>query len=127
MKRITAILIASAAIIGCSYVGSTGAATLPDCDAIAASYFDKNMSSKHHGSEHASIRDYIVDQDAEVCRMGATFKKNGETAAEAGKFLDKVRAEAIAKAVTEREKRGIIEATDRKSVMFMAGYEGYSK
>lgn len=122
MKRITAILIASAAIIGCSYVGSTGAAALPDCDAIASGYFDKNMSSKY-----ADIRDYIVDQDAEVCRMGATFKKNGETAAEAGKFLDKVRVEAIAKAVTEREKRETIEVIDRKSVMFMAGYEGYSK
>lgn len=122
MKRITAILIASAAIIGCSYVGSTGAATLPDCDAIASSYFDKNMSSKY-----ADIRDYIVDQDAEVCGMGATFKKNGATAAEAEKFLGKVRAEAIARAVTEREKRGIIEVVDRKSAMFMAGFEGYSK
>ena len=120
MKRITAILIASAAIIGCSYVGSTGAATLPDCDAIAASYFDKHMNSKY-----ADIRDYIVDQDAEVCRMGATFKKSGATEAEAAKFLDKVCAEAIAKAVTEREKREIIEVIDRKSVMFMAGYEGY--
>lgn len=122
MKRITAILIASAAIIGCSYVGSTSAATLPDCDAIASSYFDKNMSSKY-----ADIRDYIVDQDAEVCGMGATFKKNGETAAEAEKFLGKVRAEAIAKAVTEREKREIIEVINRKSVMFMAGFEGYNK
>lgn len=122
MKRITAILIASAAIIGCSYAGGADAATLPDCDAIASSYFDKNMSSKY-----ADIRDYIVDQDAEVCGMGATFKKSGETAAEADKFLDKVRAEAIAKAVTEREKREIIEVVDRKSVMFMAGFEGYIK
>lgn len=122
MKRITAILIASAAIVGCSYVGSASAATLPDCDAIASSYFDKNMSSKY-----ADIRDYIVDQDAEVCGMGATFKKNGETAAEAEKFLDKVRAEAIAKAVTEREKREIVEVIDRKSAMFMAGFEGYNK
>lgn len=122
MKRITAILIASAAIIGCSYVGGASAATLPDCDAIASSYFDKNMSSKY-----ADIRDYIVDQDAEVCGMGATFKKNGETAAEAEKFLDRVRAEAIAKAVTEREKREIVEVIDRKSAMFMAGFEGYNK
>ena len=122
MKRITAILIASAAIIGCSYVGSASAATLPDCDAIASSYFDKNM-----GSKYANIRDYVVDQDAEVCGMGAMFKKNGETAAEASKFLDKVRAEAIAKAVTERERREIIEVVDRKSVMFMAGFEGYTK
>lgn len=122
MKRITAILIASAAIVGCSYVGSASAAVLPDCDAIASSYFDKNMSSKY-----ADIRDYIVDQDAEVCGMGATFKKNGETTAEAEKFLGKVRAEAIAKAVTEREKREIIEVIDRKSVMFMAGFEGYTK
>lgn len=122
MKRITAILIASAAIIGCSYVGSASAAVLPDCDAIASSYFDKNMSSKY-----ADIRDYIVDQDAEICGMGATFKKNGETAAEADKFLSKVRAEAIAKAVTERERREIIEVIDRKSVMFMAGFKGYSK
>lgn len=122
MKRITAILIASAAIIGCSYVGSAGAAVLPDCDAIASSYFDKNMSSKY-----ADIRDYIVDQDAEVCGMGATFKKNGETVAEASRFLDRVRAEAIAKAVTEREKREIIEVIDRKSAMFMAGFEGYTK
>lgn len=120
MKRITAILIASAAIIGCSYVGSASARTIPDCDAIASSYFDKNMSSKY-----ADIRDYIVDQDAEVCAMGATFKKNGATEAEAAKFLDKVRAEAIAKAVTEREKRGIVEVIDRKSVMFMAGFKGY--
>lgn len=122
MKRITAILIASAAFIGCSYVGSASARTLPDCDAIAASYFDKHMSS-----DYADIRDFIVDQDAEVCGMGATFKKNGETEAEAGKFLNKVRAEAIAKAVTEREKREIIEVIDRKSVMFMAGYEGYTE
>lgn len=122
MKRITAVLIASVAIIGCSYVGSADARTLPDCDAIAASYFDKHM-----GSEYANIREYIVDQDAEVCGMGATFKKNGETAAEADKFLNKVRAEAIAKAVTEREKREIIEVIDRKSVMFMAGFEGYTK
>lgn len=122
MKRITAILIVSAAFIGCSYTGGANAAVLPDCDAIASSYFDKNMSSKY-----ANIRDFIVDQDAEVCGMGATFKKNGATAAEAGKFLDKVRAEAIAKAVTEREKRGLIEVMDRKSVMFMAGFEGYNK
>lgn len=122
MKRITAILIASAAIIGCSYVGSASARTLPDCDAIASSYFDKHM-----GSKYADIRDYIVDQDAEVCRMGATFKKNGETEAEAGKFLDKVRAGAIAKARTEREKRAIIEGIDRKSVMFMAGFRGYTE
>lgn len=122
MKRITAILIASAAIIGCSYVGSASAAVLPDCDAIASSYFDKNMSSKY-----ADIRDFIVDQDAEVCGMGATFKKSGATEAEAEKFLGKVRAEAIAKAVTEREKRGIIEVIDRKSAMFMAGFGGYTK
>ena len=122
MKRITAILVASAAIIGCSYVGSASARTLPDCDAIAASYFDKHM-----GSEYANIREYIVDQDAEVCGMGATFKKSGATAAEADKFLGEVRAEAIAKAVTEREKREIVEVINRKSVMFMAGFEGYSK
>lgn len=120
MKRITAILIASAAFIGCSYAGGANARTLPDCDAIAANYFDNHMSSKY-----ADIRDFIVDQDAEVCTMGATFKKNGETEAEASKFLDKVRAEATAKAVTEREKREIIEVTERKSVMFMAGFEGY--
>ena len=122
MKRITAILIASAAIIGCSYVGSASARTLPDCDAIAASYFDKHM-----GSEYANIREYIVDQDAEVCGMGATLKKSGATEAEAAKFLDKVRAEAIAKAVTEREKRGIVEEIYRKSVMFMAGFRGYTE
>lgn len=122
MKRITAILIASAAIIGCSYVGSASARTLPDCDAIAASYFDKHMSSKY-----ADIRDYIVDQDAEVCRMGATFKKNGATEAEAANLLSKVCVEGIAKAVTERQKLELIETINRKSVMFMAGYEGYSK
>lgn len=122
MKRITAILIASAAIVGCSYVGSASARTLPDCDAIAASYFDKNM-----GSEYASIRDFIVDQDSEVCGMGATFKKNGATEAEAARFLDKVRAEAAAKAVTEREKREVVEVIDRKSLMFMAGFKGYTE
>ena len=120
MKRITAILIASAAIIGCSYVGSAGAVTIPDCDAIASSYFDKNMSSKYAG-----IRDFIVDQDAEVCAMGATFKKNGATEAEAEKFLDKVRAEAIAKATTKKESDEITKVIDRKRVMFMAGYEGH--
>lgn len=122
MKRITAILIASAAIVGCSYVGSASARTLPDCDAIAASYFDNHMSSKY-----ADTRDFIVDQDAEVCGMGATFKKNGATEAEAAKFLDKVRTEATAKAVTERKKREIVEVIDRKSVMFMAGFEGYKE
>lgn len=122
MKRITAILIASAAIIGCSYVGSSSARTLPDCDAIAASYFDKHMSSKY-----ADIRDFIVDQDAEVCAMGATFKKSGATEAEAAKFLNKVRAEGIAKAVTASKKREIVEVIDRKSVMFMAGFEGYKE
>lgn len=120
MKRITAILIASAAIIGCSYVGSTSAAVLPDCDAIAASYFDKNMSSKY-----ADIRDYIVDQDAEVCGMGATFKKSGATEAEAVKFLDKVRAEGIAKATTKKELDEITKVIDRKSLMFMTGFRGY--
>lgn len=122
MKRITAILIASAAIIGCSYVGSASARTLPDCDAIAASYFDKHM-----GSEYASIREYIVDQDAEVCGMGATFKKSGATEAEAVKFLDKVRAEGIAKATTKKELDEITKVIDRKNLMFMAGFEGYSK
>lgn len=120
MKRITAILITSAAIIGCSYVGDASARTLPDCDAIAASYFDKHM-----GSEYASIREYIVDQDAEVCGMGATLKKSGATKAEAAKFLEKVHTEATAKAVTEREKREVVEVIDRKSAMFMAGFEGY--
>ncbi|UVX29613.1 hypothetical protein S6a_00021 [Klebsiella phage VLCpiS6a] len=122
MKRITAILIASAAFIGCSYVGSASARTLPDCEEIAASYFDK-----HLGGKYASIRDFIVDQDAEVCTMGATFKKNGATEAEAARFLDKVRTEATAKAVTEREKREVVEVIDRKSVMFMAGFGGYIK
>lgn len=122
MKRITAILITSAAFIGCSYAGGVDARTLPDCDAIAASYFDKHMSS-----DYADIRDFIVDQDAEVCGMGATFKKSGATEAEAAKFLDKVRAEGIAKAVTKREKREIIKVVNRKSVMFMAGYEGYAE
>ena len=120
MKRITAILIASAAIIGCSYVGSTSAAVLPDCDAIASSYFDKNM-----GSEYTSIRDFIVDQDAEVCGMGATFKKSGATEAEAVKFLDKVRAEGIAKATTKKELDEITKVIDRKNLMFMAGFRGY--
>lgn len=122
MRRITAILIASVAIIGCSYVGSTGAAALPDCDAIASSYFDKNMSNKY-----ADIRDYIVDQDAEVCRMGATFKKSGATEAEAESFLAKVRAEGIAKATTKKELDEIIKVVDRKSVMFMAGFRGYAE
>lgn len=122
MKRITAILIASAAIIGCSYVGSTSAATLPDCDAIASSYFDKNMSSKY-----ADIRDFIVDQDAEVCAMGATFKKSGATEAEAAKFLNKVRAEGIAKATTKRELDEITKVIERKNLMFMAGFRGYTE
>lgn len=122
MKRITVILIASAAIIGCSYVGDAGAATLPDCDAIASKYFDKHM-----GSQYADIRDYIVDQDSEVCGMGVAFKKSGATGVEAEKFLGRVRAEAIARAATEREKREIVEAIDRKSVMFMAGFEGYAE
>lgn len=120
MKRITAILIASAAVIGCSYVGGADARTLPDCDAIAASYFDKHM-----GSEYASIREYIVDQDAEVCGMGATFKKSGATEAEAVKFLDKVRAEGIAKATTKKELDEITKVIDRKNLMFMAGFRGY--
>lgn len=120
MKRITAILIASAAFIGCSYVGSASARTLPDCDAIAASYFDKYM-----GSEYANIREYIVDQDAEVCGMGATLKKSGATEAEAENFLAKVRDEGIAKATTKRELEEITKVIDRKSVMFMAGFRGY--
>ena len=120
MKRITAILIASAAFIGCSYVGSASARTLPDCEAIAASYFDK-----HLGGKYASIRDFIVDQDAEVCGMGATFKKSGATEAEAAKFLDKVRAAGLAKAATKREMDETVEVINRKSVMFMAGFRGY--
>lgn len=122
MKRITAILIASAAFIGCSYVGSASARTLPDCEAIATSYFDK-----HLGDKYASIRDFIVDQDAEVCGMGATFKKSGATEAEAAKFLDKVRAAGLAKAVTKREMDETVEVINRKSVMFMAGFEGYTE
>lgn len=120
MKRITAILIASAAIIGCSYVGGASARTLPDCDAIAASYFDKHM-----GSEYASIREYIVDQDAEVCGMGATLKKSGATEAEAENFLAKVRDEGIAKATTKRELDEITKVIERKNSMFMAGFRGY--
>lgn len=122
MKRITAILIASAAIVGCSYVGSASARTLPDCDAIAASYFDKNM-----GSEYASIRDFIVDQDAEVCGMGATLKKSGATEAEAENFLAEVRAKGLAKATTKNELDGITKAIDRQSLMFMAGFKGYAE
>lgn len=122
MKRITAILIASAAFIGCSYVGSASARTLPDCDAIAASYFDKHM-----GSEYANIREYIVDQDAEVCGMGATLKKSGATEAEAENFLAKVRDEGIAKATTKRELDEIIKVIDRKNFMFMAGFRGYTE
>lgn len=122
MKRITAILIASAAIIGCSYVGSASARTLPDCDAIAASYFDKHM-----GSEYASIREYIVDQDAEVCGMGATLKKSGATEAEAENFLAKVRDEGIAKATTKRELEEITKVIERKNLMFMAGFRGHAE
>lgn len=122
MKRITAILIASAAIIGCSYVGSASAKTLPDCEAIAASYFDKYM-----GSEYASIRDFIVDQDAEVCGMGATLKKSGATEAEAENFLAKVRDEGIAKATTKRELDEITKVIERKNLMFMAGFRGYTE
>lgn len=122
MKRITAILIASAAIIGCSYVGGASARTLPDCDAIAASYFDKHM-----GSEYANIREYIVDQDAEVCGMGATLKKSGATEAEAENFLAKVRDEGIAKATTKRELDEITKVIDRKNLMFMAGFRGYTE
>lgn len=120
MKRITAILIASAAIIGCSYAGGADARTLPDCDAIAASYFDKHM-----GSEYANTREYIVDQDAEVCGMGATLKKSGATEAEAENFLAKVRDEGIAKATTKRELDEITKVIERKNLMFMAGFEGY--
>lgn len=120
MKRITAILIASAAFIGCSYVGSTNARTLPDCEAIAANYFDKHM-----GSEYASIREYIVDQDAEVCGMGATLKKSGATEAEAAKFLGEVRAAGLAKATTKNELDEITKVIDRKNLMFMAGFRGY--
>ena len=120
MKRITAILIASAAFIGCSYVGGVDAITLPDCDAIASSYFDKHM-----GSEYASIREYIVDQDAEVCGMGATLKKSGATEAEAAKFLGEVRAAGLAKATTKKESDEITKVIERKNLMFMAGYEGY--
>lgn len=122
MKRITAILIASAAIIGCSYVGSASARTLPDCDAIAASYFDKHM-----GSEYANIREYIVDQDAEVCGMGATLKKSGATEAEAENFLAKVRDEGVAKATTKKELDEIVKVIDRKNLMFMAGFRGYTE
>lgn len=122
MKRITAILIASAAIIGCSYVGSASARTLPDCDEIAASYFDKHM-----GSEYANIREYIVDQDAEVCGMGATLKKSGATEAEAENFLAKVRDEGIAKATTKRELDEITKVIERKNLMFMAGFRGYTE
>ena len=122
MKRITAILIASAAIIGCSYVGSTSARTLPDCDAIAASYFDKHM-----GSEYANIREYIVDQDAEVCGMGATLKKSGATEAEAENFLAKVRDEGVAKATTKKGLDEIVIVIDRKNLMFMAGFRGYTE
>lgn len=122
MKRITAILIASAAFIGCSYVGSASARTLPDCEAIAASYFDKHM-----GSEYANIREYIVDQDAEVCGMGATLKKSGATEAEAENFLAKVRDEGIAKATTKRELDEITKVIDRKNFMFMAGFRGYTE
>ena len=120
MKRITAILIASAAFIGCSYVGSASARTLPDCDAIAANYFDKHM-----GSEYASIREYIVDQDAEVCGMGATLKKSGATEAEAENFLAKVRDEGVAEAATKKELDEIIKVIERKNLMFMAGFRGY--
>lgn len=122
MKRITAIFIASAAIIGCSYVGSASARALPDCDAIAASYFDNHMSSKY-----ADIRDFIVDQDAEVCAMGATFKKNGAAEAEAESFLARVRDEGLAKATTKKEMDEIIKVIDRKNLMFMAGFEGYKE
>lgn len=122
MKRITAILIASAAIVGCSYVGSASARTLPDCDAIAASYFDKHMSS-----DYADIRDFIVDQDAEVCGMGATFKKSGATEAEAAKFLDKVRSEGLAKATAKNELDEITKVIERKNLMFMAGFRGYTE
>lgn len=122
MKRITAILIASAAFIGCSYAGGADARTLPDCDAIAASYFDKHM-----GSEYANIREYIVDQDAEVCGMGATLKKSGATEAEAENFLAKVRDEGITKATTKRELDEITKVIDRKNFMFMAGFRGYAE
>lgn len=122
MKRITAILIASAAFIGCSYAGDADARTLPDCDAIAASYFDKHM-----GSEYANIREYIVDQDAEVCGMGATLKKSGATEAEAENFLAKVRDEGIAKATTKRELEEITKVIERKNLMFMAGFRGYTE
>lgn len=122
MKRITAILIASAAFIGCSYAGGADARTLPDCDAIAASYFDKHM-----GSEYANIREYIVDQDAEVCGMGATLKKSGATEAEAENFLAKVRDEGIAKATTKRELDEITKVIERKNLMFMAGFRGYAE
>lgn len=127
MKRITAVLITSAAILGCSYVGGANAATVPDCDAIAAAHFDKHYGSKYHGSEHVSIRDFIIDQDVEVCAMGASLKKDGATMAEVEKMLDEVRNVSIAKAVTERQKRDLIETVDRKREVFMAGYEGYSK
>lgn len=122
MKRVTAILIASAAFIGCSYAGGADARTLPDCDAIAASYFDKRM-----GSEYANIREYIVDQDAEVCGMGATLKKSGATEAEAENFLAKVRDEGIAKATTKRELDEITKVIERKNLMFMAGFRGYTE
>ena len=122
MKRITAVLITSVAILGCSYVGGANAATVPDCDAIAAEYF-----TKYYDNGHAGIRDYIIDEDAEVCAMGATFKKNGATEAEAKQLLSEVRAKGIAKAVTERQKLELIETINRKSEVFMAGYEGYSK
>lgn len=122
MKRITAILIASAAFIGCSYAGGANARTLPDCEAIAASYFDKHLSGKY-----ADIRDYIVDQDAEVCGMGATLKKGGATEAEAENFLAKVRDEGIAKATTKRELDEITKVIERKNLMFMAGFRGYTE
>lgn len=122
MKRITAMLITSAAILGCSYVGGANAATVPDCDAIAAAHFDK-----YYGSKHGSIRDFIIDQDVEVCTMGASLKKDGATMAEVEKMLDEVRSVSIAKAVTERQKRDVIETVDRKREVFMAGYKGYSK
>ena len=57
--------------------------------------------------------------------MGATFKKSGATEAEAAKFLDKVRAAGLAKAVTKREMDETVEVINRKSVMFMAGFRGY--
>ena len=122
MKRVTANLIASVAFLGCSYVSSVNAATVPDCDTIAAENFDK-----YYSKGYASIRDYIIEQDVEVCTMGASLKKDGASREEVEKMLGEVRDKSIEVAVTERKKREIIETVDRKREVFLAGYDGYSK